>query len=345
MAAGVTPGRRMLTRRNDVLARLALLVCCALPACAGRPGSDTTLSSCYSGADAPSTAVLYASDHGFFGRNGLQVTMVFANGGAASVATLLSGQTPICQMSGANVVAAAQAGEDVVIVAGIVNSTPFTLMTAPSITRPEQLVGRTLASPAAGGSYELALRLYLSSLGVPFDQVKYTPLGSQLAVVAAMQAGEVAGALEVPPDTQELRARGFVDMPFGPNAPRAFQHIALVTTRRYVEAHRSVVLAYVRAVGEAIAAMKQDEAGAIRTIAKYRRLDPVAQKDALAAAYRDVVLARFESVPTPSLEGMSYIISQLPPAPGARTITAADVVDPSIVAELQQAGAFGRPQP
>jgi ABC-type nitrate/sulfonate/bicarbonate transport system substrate-binding protein len=332
-----------------MLTRLTVLLCAlsagAVPACTARAAPDTTLSSCYSGADATSTAVLYAADNGFFPRNGLKVNMIFTSGGAAAVAALLSGQTPICQMSGANVVSAAQAGEDLVVVAGIVNTTPFKLVAASTVTKPEQLIGQTVSSPFGGGSYELGLRLHLASIGVGFDQVKYAPLGSQSAVVAAMQAGVVAAALQVAPDTTALLSQGFVEIPFGANAPPAFQHIALVTRRSYVTAHRAVVLAYVRAVAEAIAAMKRDEDGAIQVIARYRKLDPVADREALATAYRDIVQNRFASVPEPTVDGMQYIINLLPPAPGARTVTAEDLVDRSIVAELRRSGLVDNRQP
>jgi ABC-type nitrate/sulfonate/bicarbonate transport system substrate-binding protein len=324
------------------VSRLALVVAAlvALSACARPAVPDSTITACYSGTDATSSAVLYAADHGFFERNDLQVTLLFANGGSAAVATLLSGQSQICQMSGANVVPAAQAGEDLVVVAGIVNTTPFKLIAAPTMTRPEQLVGQTFSSPAGGGSYELGLRLQLASIGVPFEQVKFAPLGSQAAVIAAMQAGAVAAALQVPPETEELLSQGFIEVPFGAGARPAFQHIGLVVRKSYLQAHRPRVLAYVRAVGEAIAAMKGDEAGTSAVIAKYRRLDPVAQKASLSVAHREIVQGIFAAVPRPTLEGMAYIISQLPPAPNARRVTAADVVDTSVVAELERAGAF-----
>ncbi len=321
----------------------AILV--TVPACASRAVPETTITACYSGTEATSSAVLYAADHGFFERNGLQVTLLFANGGSAAVATLLSGQSQMCQMSGANVVPAAQAGEDLVVVAGIVNTTPFKLIAAPTITRPEQLVGQTFASPAGGGSYELGLRLQLSSIGVPFGQVKFAPLGSQAAVIAAMQAGAVAAALQVPPESAELLAQGFVEVPFGPGARPAFQHIGLVTRKAYLQAHRATVLAFVRAVGEAIAAMKGDEPGTSAVIAKYRRLDAVAQQASLALAHREIVQGVFASIPAPTVEGMEYIISQSPPAPRARRVTAADVVDGSVVAELERAGAFAGARP
>ncbi len=330
-----------------VAGRLALvaLALTALSSCARPAVPENTITACYSGTEATSSAVLYAADHGFFERNGLRVTLLFANGGSSAVATLLSGQSQICQMSGANVVPAAQAGEDLVVVAGIVNTTPFKLIAHPTITRPEQLVGQTFASPAGGGSYELGLRLQLTSIGVPFEQVKFAPLGSQAAVIAAMQAGAVAAALQVPPETAELLAQGFVEVPFGAGARPAFQHIGLVTRTSYLQEHRPTVLAYVRAVGQAITAMKGDEPGTSAVIAKYRRLDAVAQKASLALAHREIVQGIFASVPRPTLEGMEYIISQSPPAPGAQRVTAADVVDTSVVDELERAGAFAGTAP
>lgn len=344
VAARVTTMWRRLTGRARRLALTAVPLAASL-ACGPRPQEEGAITACYSGTEATSSAVLYAADRGFFERNGLRVTLLFANGGSAAVATLLSGQSQICQMSGANVVPAAQAGEDLVVVAGIVNTTPFKLIAASSITRPEQLVGQTFASPAGGGSYELGLRLQLASIGVPFEQVKFAPLGSQAAVMAAMQAGAVAAALQVPPETAELLAQGFVEVPFGSNARPAFQHIGLVTRKSYLKDHRPAVLAYVRAVAQAIAAMKHDEPGTSAVIAKYRRLDPVAQRASLALAHREIVQGVFASVPAPTLEGMAYIISQSPPAPGARRVAAGDVVDASVVAELERQGAFGGARP
>lgn len=119
-----------------------------------------------------------------------------------------------------------------------------------------------------------------------------------------MQAGAVAAALQVPPESAELLAQGFVEVPFGPGARPAFQHIGLVTRKAYLQAHRATVLAFVRAVGEAIAAMKGDEPGTSAVIAKYRRLDAVAQQASLALAHREIVQGVFASIPAPTVEGM-----------------------------------------
>lgn len=339
MAAGVTRSRGRITMRGFV-SPLPVLLLCAVGACSRPEPAASAITACYSGTEATSSAVPYAAEQGYFDRNGLQVELLFANGGSAAVATLLSGQSQICQMSGPSVVSAAQAGEDLVVVAGIVNTAPFTLVTHPSITAPNQLVGKTVASPAGGGSYELGLRLYLSQLGVPFDQVGFAPLGSQAAVVAAMESGAVAAALQVPPESTGLLASGFTELALPSDRRPAFQHIALVTRREYLASHRPTVRAYVRAVAEAIAAMKQDESGAIAVMAKYRKLDPVAQREGLLDAYRTIVQRVFSTVPAPSLDGVAFIISQSPARPGARAVSAADLVDTSIVDELRREGLF-----
>ena len=343
MRTGWRPG---VTARRLGLGLVLCLVAsgCTAPDTPG-PAPLAALTSCHSGTDSTSSAVLYASDFGFFRKHGLDVTLVYANGGAASVATLLSGQAQICQMSGANVVSAARAGEDLVVVAGLVNTTPFTLIAAPSLGGARGLAGQTVASPAGGGAYELGLRLHLASHGISFEQVRFAPLGSQPAVIAAMEAGHVGAALQVPPESSLLLSRGFVEVPFGNSLPPAFQHIALVTRKAYLQANRPAVTAYVRAVAEAIAAMKGDEAGFIAVAAKHRKLDPVAQHDDLVVAHREIVVGRMEAVPAPTLAGMDYIVRNTPAAPGARAITAADLIDGSVVEDLVRTGAIGTARP
>ena len=92
---------------------------------------------------------------------------------------------------------------------------------------------------------------------------------------------------------------------------------------------------------EAVALMKKDKPGTIAILAKYLLLDSVADAASLEAAYAILVQKYMESVPYPTLEGIQSEIAILATEnPQVANLTPEDVVDLSIVRELEESGWF-----
>ena len=79
---------------------------------------------------------------GLYEKHGLDVTLIYLDGGSRAIQVLLSGDVPIVQGGGNSPVAARLRGGDVTLIAGIVNVLAYSLIVHPEIKRPEDLRGR-----------------------------------------------------------------------------------------------------------------------------------------------------------------------------------------------------------
>ena len=82
---------------------------------------------------------------GIFKKLGLDVELLFIPGGPTAVAALLSGEVPITVIGGPAVVSSNLAGSDLVMIAGIVNTFAFQIVTVKPITSYQQLKGNDSA--------------------------------------------------------------------------------------------------------------------------------------------------------------------------------------------------------
>lgn len=95
-----------------------------------------------------------------------------------------------------------------------------------------------------------------------------------------------------------------------------------------------------KALSEAIAAMKKDQDGTLAILAQYLLLDPVTDKASLAAAYTNLVQNNIESVPS-TAEGIQAEINTLASEnPQVATLKPEMVMDTSLVRELEENGWF-----
>ena len=72
----------------------------------------------YGAISAPQLPAWMAKEAGIFGKNGLDVQLVFFKGSTTAVMALLSRETPISQMAGPPIVNASLRGADAVMIAG-----------------------------------------------------------------------------------------------------------------------------------------------------------------------------------------------------------------------------------
>src|SRR5713226_7205933 len=68
---------------------------------------------------------------GLFEKNGLDVTMIYIDGGSRATQALMSGDVPIVQVGGNAPVVARLRGADVTLIAGLTNVLAYSLVVAP----------------------------------------------------------------------------------------------------------------------------------------------------------------------------------------------------------------------
>jgi NitT/TauT family transport system substrate-binding protein len=74
---------------------------------------------------------------GLFEKNGLDVTMIYVDGGSKATQALMSGDVPIAQVGGNAPVVARLRGADVTLIAGLLNVLAYSMIVSPEIKSPK----------------------------------------------------------------------------------------------------------------------------------------------------------------------------------------------------------------
>lgn len=300
----------------------------------------TPLKICYSSNSATQSVMFYAYEQGIFRDYGLAVELIYIEGGSTATAALMIGEVDICQIAGSAIINSAVAGSELVLISGLFNTYPYSLLVRPEIATAADLQGKALAISEPGGSSDAALRAALLSLGLqPDADVTLLSIGSQGARLAAMASGAVVGTVVSVPETAVARAAGYrelVDMA-ALNTP--FQHTALATARPFLRANPATVTRFLQATVTAIARMKQDEEGVTAVLAQYLLLDREKDAAALTEAYTKLIGKYLPALPYPTLVGIQLQLDELAAEnPAAATVKAADVVDTTLLAAIEASG-------
>ena len=326
---------------------LVLAVCLfCLPACSAAPGASpaslTPVKLCYSALTGTMSPGMYAYDKGVFERHGLDVEFIYIDSGTKAATALIAGNVDACQIAGSAIINAAVAGAPVKIVAGLFNTYVYSLMVTADVQAPEDLIGKAVAISQPGSASDFAIRVALNGLGLtPDTDVAILAVGGQSERLGAMIAGQVAGTLVSVPETAKAREAGFhvlLDMS-ALNAP--YQHTTLAIRDSFVASNRPAALSLVKAISEAAHLMRQDRDGTIAVMASYALLDPVEDRAALEEAYDVLILRYLQTVPFATMPGIQSALDELvADNPQAANISPEQVVDNSLMNELEQAGFF-----
>ena len=300
----------------------------------------TPLQLCYSSNSATQSVMLYAYAQGLYRDYGLAVNLVYLEGGSTATAALMAGEVAICQIAGTAIINSAVAGSDLVLIGGLFNTYPYSLMVRPEIATAADLRGKALAISEPGGSSDAALRAALLSLGLqPATDVTMLAIGSQGARLAAMESGAVAGTVVSVPETAVARAAGYRELVDMAALQTPYQHTALATSRIFLSENQETVTRFLQATIAAIHQMKQDEAGVTAVLAQYLLLDPTKDAAALHEAYTHLIGRYLPTLPYPTLAGIQLQLDGLvADNPAAATITADAVVDTTLLAAIEASG-------
>ncbi|TFH36563.1 MAG: ABC transporter substrate-binding protein [Anaerolineales bacterium] len=319
-----------------------------LGACQSSEPRSTVQSSplrvCYSSLAATQIPVLYAREKGIFAAQGLEVELFYFESGTDAVTAMIAGEIDICQVAGSSVVNAVVAGQDLVILAGLINTYVYSFLVTPEIVVPEDLRDKAVAISRIGSSSDTAIRVALESMGlVPDEDVAVLAVGDQSVRLAAMESGQIAGTVVSIPESTRGIQHGFHELlnMSALNAP--FQHTAIATTRTFLEAERDQTAAFMQALLISIARMKEDRSGTMGVIAQYLQLDPATDQDLIRAAYDEIILVYLPERPYPTLDGIQVLLDELVANnPAAADFTPEQLVDLEVLEEALKS--IGEPQ-
>lgn len=300
------------------------------------------LNACYSATSPTQAPAWYAYENGLFEKYGLDIELTFISSGSKSVTALVAGDVDICQVAVASVVSAVAAGQDVVFIAGLFNTYPGSLYVKPEIQSAEDLKGKSLAVSQPGGGNPVATNLILNELGLkPNEDVSLLAFGTEPERLAALEAGQVDGALLFPPATLVAAEKGFFNLYDLGKTKIPYQFVGIATSQALIDSDHQSVTAFLQAITEASLLMKQDRDGSIAVMAKYMELDPVADRVNLEETYQAIIIDVLESKPYPTVEGTQIVIDSLvSDNPDVANLSPDQILNTTILEELDQSGFF-----
>ena len=291
----------------------------------------------YSSADASNTVWFTALDAGMYRKYNLDVELIFIQSSTMSVSTVVSGDVQIANVSGGAVASAAVGGASLVMTACYINTLPYELIVQESVKSAEDLRGKSVGISRVGSSSDVAARVLIKGLGLePVRDVPIIQVGGPTERAAAFRTGRIVG-FPSPPGTIHL-TKG---MPHRIMISTAdfqkrfdFPYICSTTTKPYLATHRDTMRRLTMALIEATHFLKTRKEETKKFIAKYtRQSNPQYLEDSYIANVK-----LHDRVSLVTREGTEVQIKEaLARKPGA-TLRVEDIVDDSIVRELEKSG-------
>ena len=280
-------------------------------------------------------------ERGFFRKYGLDVQLVFIESGSTAVKSLMSKEVAFAQMAGAGVVQSRLQGTDVVMIAGFLNTMDYQLMVDKSITRPDQLKGKTMAVSRFGSSSDFATRYALDKYGlVPEKDVTILEIGSQPARFAALGTGKIQAAMIAVPLTLKAKALGFHALADLQMLGLEYQHTGLATTQTLIKSRPDLVRNTMKAYAEGIHYYKTHRAESFTILAKYLKTNDT---EVLTEVYQGIGLTLTPQKPYPTLRGIEVMLRELAARdPKVKAARPEEFVDLTFVKELDSSGFIDR---
>ena len=262
--------------------------------------------------------------------------MVYVQG-VQLVQVHVSGQLDLSTISSVVYMQASVEGADLIQVASSIDNQLMKLMVHPSISKPQDLKGKTLAVTRFGSLTDLLIRPALKKWGLePQKDVKLIQIGRMPDIATAISQKSVdGGVISFPTSVQaeKMNIKTLLDF-----AESGFEIPAttVVVSRRYSQANRDTVLRFLKAYIEGTRRLLTDRELGIRAL---RKFGGVSDRDMLARTY-DLFTSRYiKKIPKINAKGvensLSLIAENNAKAKGRR---AEEFMDSSFMDELEATG-------
>jgi ABC-type nitrate/sulfonate/bicarbonate transport system substrate-binding protein len=210
-------------------------------------------------------------------------------------------------------------------------------MVDPSISKPADLKGKTIAVTRFGSLTDLLVRPALKNWGLdPQKDVKLIQIGRMSDIASAISLKRVdAGVISFPTSVQadKMGIKTLLDFAESPDALPA---TTVVVSRRYAKANHDVVLRFLKAYIEGTKRLFTDRELGIRALRKY---GGISDKEMLATTY-DLFTSRYiKKIPRTSLKGIENSLALIAESnPKAKAHKPEEFMDASFMDELEKTG-------
>jgi ABC-type nitrate/sulfonate/bicarbonate transport system substrate-binding protein len=286
-----------------------------------------------------------AQDAGLFEKNGLKVSIKELNSSEELIRSIQNREGQIYAATANWLVSGIGDGFDLVFIANTGYSV-LKLVARPDIRRTEELRGKKVGTGEASSSQDRITRQALQRLGLnPDRDVTLVPFGSRsIQRLNALLKGEIDATTSNEDNLFDLERRGEIGkvrVLADNESLKLFigAGVDFVVARDLLTNSRNVVKGFVQALCEAIALAREDRSWADRIYGRYLNVKDPALLDFM---YRTYVEGAIPQRPFPKAENVALGIEEFAAKPGLKNKKAGDLVDESLMRELENEGLFQR---
>ena len=289
--------------------------------------------SAQAGAFAP---IWITKEAGLFKKNGLDVNLIFIPGGPTAAASMLAGEVQAVAMAGPAVVSSNLAGTDLVMIAGIVNTFAFQIITVKAITAPQQLKGKRVGVNRFGTAPDIAARFALRRMGIGPSEVTILQLGEQSTRLAAMKAGQLDAAIVLPPITTIAEREGMNVLLDMSELGAEYQITGLASSQAFIAKNRPAAMKLIRSFVEGLHFYKTRKKESMAIIAKYMQTNDM---EAVAATWDYFANKIVPKKPYPTARGIKALLDlAAEERPEAAKVSPERMMNISLLKELDDSG-------
>ena len=282
-----------------------------------------------------------AVKEGYYKKHGLDVEIIKTNTTAA-VQAMLSGKMQMATGAGAAafVTATLEGAPPFVLVGSWVNVFPYKVMAQKTITKIEDLKGKTGHVGAPFGTIpDTALRFALNRLKIDAEKdVKLVQHSNAdpASILAAMEKGEVQFGIFAPPFDLIAERRGYQMLLALPGLGIPWQQNGEILPASYLKSNRDNVVRFMRATADASKFYYEQKEKTIEIMSEYLGRT----RDETEYAYNQYKRWT-DRVPRPQVETIKTTLEAIKKnTPKAATANAASFIDTSLVDQLVKEGYY-----
>ncbi len=290
----------------------------------------------WAGVSPANSPIWVVQEKGFLKKQGLNAEVISINNSPAALQALLAGELDVIVASATTLVSSRLAGADIVMILGMVPTFLDHIITLPSITRLEQLKGKTGGVNRPGSTAHLAIRLALRRVGIdPEKDTNIITVGGNPERFAALSKGVIQFTIMPEPFVWEAEKLGFKNLLDIGSLKIPFWQNGVLTGEAVIKSKRPILAKFSRAMTEALHFLRTEKEGSKTIFSKNIR---ITDAESLERAYR-AYNAVFPEAPYPTPDGVKTLLDYL--APSNSKAAAADpksFIDMSFVQELEKEG-------
>ena len=278
-----------------------------------------------------------AQDLKLFEKEGLKTQLLYINAAPRVMAAILAGEVQISLSGVSPLVLTYAQGSDPVAIAGAVNQINVSIFARAEIRSADDLRGKRMGITRFGGLTDFSVQYALKKWGLqPAKDVAIIQIGDASALMGALAGNAVQAATLQPPSTilaKQLLYRELLDLS---KSGLEYQNTVVLTTRSLLKRSPDSFRRFIRAYSAALAVFHRQKDISLKVIGRYLKgMEPGILEQSYEA-YRVWV----PEIPYLNQPGMATAIALTPAGGKEREIKYGDLVDETMIRELEQQGYY-----